>query len=162
MKKFLTAFMALHLVVLAPLAGACGAHIALNPEEFGFFGRTAIKLAGLGPKEPVFKLKHVPMVKAPLGSEQEIVVEYERPWFSDDVKVVLHSTAGIQLPDKTLELEDYDGTIKIRYSLEKSGYNYISLRVSGTHRGDEVTQSSIVYIRPKTSDSKDSLQVTAR
>ena len=162
MNKMLTTLFALQLLLLAPLANACAGHIYINPDNYGFLGRTAIKLAGLAPPEPVFKIKHVPMVKAPLGTEQELVVEYERPWFSDDVSVLLTSTAGVKIHENIVELEDYKGTVNIRFSLEKNGYNSISLKVSGKHKGEIVNHSSIVYIRAKKTEPAESMQVSAR
>lgn len=163
LKKLLSIAVSFYLALISSHAAACAGHLYLNPDNFGVMGNLAIKLAGLAPPEPIFKLKHPPLAKATLGEESEITVEYERPWFSKDVHMQLKSSNGITLIDKYVALDDYDGTLKIRYLLEKPGHNSIKIQVNGVHKGQSVISSRVIYIQPKKSSTEThNLQVTAR
>lgn len=154
-KKLLPLALLVNLSLTTQVAVACGAHnFYLNPDEYGLIGGTVIKLVGLAPPEPVFKVKHVPMTKVMLGVESEITVEYERPWFSSNVRMQLSSSSGVSLMDDVVELDDFDGTVKVNFSLEKPGYNTIRVKVVGVHKGEEVAHSSVIYIQAKKSVAK--------
>ncbi|BFM17735.1 hypothetical protein R50073_39180 [Maricurvus nonylphenolicus] len=154
-KHILSFTLLFNLVFAAQNAAACGAHnFYLNPDEYGVIGGTFIKLAGLAPPEPVFKVKHVPMTKVTLGVESEITVDYERPWFSSDVRIQLSSSAGVSLAEEIIDLDDYDGSVKVNFSLEKPGYNTIRVKVIGVHKGEEVAYSSVIYVQAKKSVAK--------
>jgi len=143
----------LSLVAHKPLA--CGAHdIYINPGEFGLIGGTVIRLAGLAPPEPVFKIKHRSMARAELGSESDITIEYDRPWFSKDVRMELSSTDGVTLKEKTIELDKFDGSVDVSFTLDKPGFNNIKIKVSGLHKGEVVQRSSVIYIQAKKSVAK--------
>lgn len=147
-KPFLSAAL-IYLVMLLPHnAAACGLHsLYLDPDQMGFFGGAAVRLAGLAPPEPVFKIKHPPMKRVPVGEMSAVSIEYDRPWFSSDVKIQLSSSSGVKLEEKSFELNDFDGAVKVNFSLEKDGYNTIMVKVSGTHKGEKVVKSSMIYIR---------------
>ncbi len=106
---------------------ACGNHLYMDPSQYGFLGRTAIKLAGLSASEPIFKITHPSMAKVEIGAESQLVIEYDRPWRSDNVELTISSTKGIRLPIKRIELDDLDGEVKLPFLLTKSGYNSIAI-----------------------------------
>jgi hypothetical protein len=103
------------------------------------------------------------VAKATLGEEAEITVEYKRPWRSSNVYMELKSTSGIRLIDDSIALEEFDGSVKVRYSLEKAGLNSITIQVNGEHKGQSITNSRMIYIRANpASIEADSLQVSAQ
>ena len=75
LKKLLSIAVSFYLALISSHAAACAGHLYLNPDNFGVMGNLAIKLAGLAPPEPIFKLKHPPLAKATLGEESEITVD---------------------------------------------------------------------------------------
>lgn len=140
----------LSLALLAHKPAACGLHgIYLDPDEFGVVGGTFIRMAGLAPGEPVFKVKHRSMAKVALGAESEVRIEYERPWLSRDVRMELVGTAGVSLETDSIALDRLDGEVKVRFSLDKPGFNNIKIKVSGLHKGKPVERSSVIYIQAK-------------
>ena len=162
-RKLFTIAVLFYLALVSSQAAACFNHFYLNPDNYGVIKGTAIKLAGLAPPEPIFKLKHPPVAKATLGEEAEITVEYKRPWRSSNVYMELKSTNGIRLIDDSIALEEFDGSVKLRYSLEKAGLNSITIKVNGEHKGQNVSNSRMIYIRAKpASIETNSLQANAR
>lgn len=160
-QKLLSIAVLCYLALVSSHAAACFNHFYVNPDNYGPIKGTAIRLAGLAPPEPIFKLNHPPVAKAMLGENSEITIEYERPWRSDNVTMELKSTSGIKLLDESIALEDFKGSVKVRYSLEKAGLNSITIKVSGEHKGESVSGSRMIYVRAKTPSTGD-LQVTAR
>lgn len=155
LKNLLSLVLLVNFTLIAHSTAACGAHnFYLNPDEYGLIGGTFIKLVGLAPPEPVFKVKHIPMTKVTLGVQSEITVEYERPWFSNNVRMQLSSSAGVSLAEEIIELNDYDGSVKVNFALEKPGYNTIRVKVIGVHKGEEVASSSVIYVQAKKSVAK--------
>ena len=162
-RKLFTIAVLFYLALVSSQAAACFNHFYLNPDNYGVIKGTAIKLAGLAPPEPIFKLKHPPVAKATLGEEAEITVEYKRPWRSSNVYMELKSTNGIRLIDNSIALEEFDGLVKLRYSLEKAGLNSITIKVNGEHKGQSVSNSRMIYIRANpTPIEANNLQVNAR
>jgi len=162
-RKLFTIAVLFYLALVSSQAAACFNHFYLNPDNYGVIKGTAIKLAGLAPPEPIFKLKHPPVAKATLGEEAEITVEYKRPWRSSNVYMELKSTNGIRLIDNSIALEEFDGSVKLRYSLEKAGLNSITIKVNGEHKGQSVSNSRMIYIRANpTPIEANNLQVNAR
>lgn len=47
----------------------------------------------------------------------------------------LSSSAGVNLTDEIIHLDQYDGSVKVNFSLEKPGYNTIRMKVIGVHKG---------------------------
>ena len=153
----------LYLALISPKAAACAAHQYFNPDNFGVITGTALKLAGLTAPEPVFKLKHAPVAKAVLGEPSELTINFQRPWRSSSVTMDFKSTQGIQLIDTSIALEDFDGAVKVRYLLQKPGFNNITIKISGEYKGEPVSISRVVYIQPKKTLSESTqLQVVAR
>jgi hypothetical protein len=75
----------------------------------------------------------------------------------------LKSTSGIRLIDNSIALEEFDGSVKLRYSLEKAGLNSITIKVNGEHKGQSITNSRMIYIRANpTPIEANNLQVNAR
>jgi asparagine N-glycosylation enzyme membrane subunit Stt3 len=148
-KRYLSVASATLMMIAATNAVACGNHLYMDPNQYGFFGRTAFKLAGLSAPEPVFKINHPSMAKVEIDEESQVVIEYDRPWRSDNVELTISSTAGITLPLKNIELDDLDGEVKLPFLLTKSGYNSITIKVTGEHKGKPVTSTSMVYVRAK-------------
>jgi hypothetical protein len=162
-QKFLSITILFYLGFVSSQAAACGNHFSLNPDNFGVIRGAAIRLAGLAPPEPVFKLKHPPVAKAILGENSEITIEYERPWRSKNVHMQLKSTSGIKLNDKSIALDDFDGSIRIRYSLETAGFNSITMQVNGEHKGQSIFSRRVIYVQAKkTSIEANNLQVSVR
>lgn len=162
-QRLISIAIAFYLTLVSSQVAACFNHFYLNPDNYGVVKGTAIKLAGLAPPEPVFKLKHPPVAKATLGEESEITVEYKRPWRSSNVYMQLKSTSGIRLIDNSIALEEFDGLVKVRYSLEKAGLNSITIQVNGEHKGQSITNSRMIYIRANPASIKaNSLQANAQ
>lgn len=149
--------------LIAQSSYACGGafHLYMDPDDYGVVGGTLIRLAGLAPPEPVFKLKHKPVAKVSLEEEHQLVIEYKRPWFSNDVSLSFVGTPGIQLKDEKVELEDYSGEVVLNYSLHNKGYNTIKLVMSGEHKGKTVERSTVVYVQAKKEKPPEVAQVSA-
>jgi len=126
-KRHLSVITATLLMGISNHVLACGNHLYMDPSQYGFLGRTAIKLAGLSASEPIFKITHPSMAKVEIGAESQLVIEYDRPWRSDNVELTISSTKGIRLPIKRIELDDLDGEVKLPFLLTKSGYNSIAI-----------------------------------
>jgi hypothetical protein len=135
--------------LISQLAFSCANHFYVNTDNLGFVKGTVMRLAGLAAPKPTFELKHSPVAKATLGEISELVIEYDRPWFSRNAQIQLKSSKGIKLIDETAVLEDFNGVVKIRYSLEKSGFNNITIRVSGEYKGESVVSNSMVYVQAR-------------
>lgn len=161
-KHILAVALCLNLMLTAQLASACGNHFYLNPDQLGFIGGAAIRLAGLAPPEPVFKVKHPPIAKILLDTQSEITIEYNRPWRSRNVRMQLSSSSGVTLEEKDIELTDYDGQGTVHFSLERAGYNTISIKVVGAHKGEQVASSSVIYVQAKKPVNSGDMQVSAR
>ena len=75
----------------------------------------------------------------------------------------LKSTSGIKLNDKSIALDDYDGSIRIRYSLETAGFNSITIQVNGEHKGQSIFSRRVIYVQAKkTSSEANNLQASVR
>ncbi len=163
LNKLLTTTAVIMLLVASQQASACLNHLYVNPDNYGFFGRSALKFAGLSPPEPVFKLEHPHMKKVEIGKKTQMTVVYERPWFSKNVQMELSSTNGVKLQRSNIPLDDYDGSVNINFSLEQPGYNMITLKVSGEHKGETLAYSRVVYVHAKKPATKnDTLQLSIR
>jgi hypothetical protein len=149
LKKLLSITAFFYLALISHQTTACADHLYLNPDDYGVVKRTALRWVGLVAPEPVFKLKHPSVAKATPGETSEITIEYERPWLSRNVHMELKSTSGIKLMDKSIALDDFDGTVKIRYLLEKPGYNSITINLNGEHKGQGVANYRVIYIQAK-------------
>ena len=77
----------LSLLFLPLKAMGCAGHLYFDPDKMGFFGGTVARMAGLVPPEPVFGLEHVDMTKAVVGQEVEVLVQFDRPFFSKNVRL---------------------------------------------------------------------------
>lgn len=125
---------------------ACGMHLYFNPDDYGPVGGSVIRMAGLAPPEPAFKIKHAPTTKAIIGEQSEILVNYERPWRSKHVKLKITGTKNIELIDTDLALEDREGAIPVRFKLVGKGYNNLTLIVSGEHKGETLSYYSKIFV----------------
>ena len=134
------------LLLASQQALACGYHMYLDPEQYGFIGGTVIKMAGLAPPEPAFKIEHPPTTKVSVGEEAAITISYNRPWRSENVKISLTGTSNIELLQDELALEELEGEVTARFKLLGPGYNSIKIAVSGDHKGQPVVQHSIIYV----------------
>ncbi len=143
-------------------ANACANHLYFDPEKAGLIGGTLIKMAGLAPPEKVFKLKHPPAAMVAEGEEASVTIDYERPWFSKDVRLQLSGTKGIELLDGNIELPDFNGTTTARFRLTGKGINAITLTVRGEHKGKIHEYSSRVYVRAKKAATPQSNHLVAR
>ncbi len=141
---------------------ACAGHMYINPDNLGFFGGAVVRMAGLAPPEPVFKLEHPAMAKAKVGEDSEIIVTYSRPFFSDNVRLELQGSTNVQLPVTDIPLEERDGTVAITYQLSGSGFDQITLTVSGEHKGEIVRESTRIYLRADEEPAKQELSVSER
>ena len=151
------------LAPLAPMqAAACAGHLYLNPDDFGFIGGAVVRMAGLAPPEPVFDLEYPTMTKAVIGDESAIAVSFSRPFFSDNVSLKIKGTKNVQLLQDEFILEDRSGIINIPYELTGSGYDTITLTVSGEHKGEIVSESGRIYIRAASKPKTEELQVSGR
>ena len=139
----------LYFTLISPKATACGAHEYFNPDNFGVITGSVLKLAGLTAPEPVFKLSHAPAAKAEQGEPSELTINFERPWRSRNVTMQFKSTPGIQLIDTSIALEDLEGAVKVRYLLEKPGFNNITIKISGEYKNESISNSRVIYIQPK-------------
>ena len=126
---------------------ACAGHFSIDPEGLGFFGAAAVRMAGLAPPERVFKLEHPAVVKAVIGEEDEIVVDYTRPFFSKNVRLEVRGTKNVQLLQREIDLDERSGTVSIPYQLLDSGYDSITVIVSGEHKGETVREVGHIYVR---------------
>jgi hypothetical protein len=150
-----------YLTLISSYSLACTEHFDLNPGNYGFIKGAVIRLAGLSPPEPVFKLKHPPVAKAVLGKKSQVIVAFERPWFSKNVQMQLESTSGIKLTDKSIALDDMEGSVSVGYTLETGGFNTITIQVTGEHKGQTSRSRRVIYVRAeKTSLEVDNLQVS--
>ena len=132
---------------------ACGFHMYLDPEQYGLVGGTVIKMAGLAPPQPAFKIEHAPTTKVAVGEDATFTINYSRPWRSDNVMIKLSGTSNIELVDSELALDELEGEVTVRFKLLGPGYNSIKIAVSGEHKGEPVVQHSIVYVGAKTTDA---------
>ena len=143
-------------------ASACVGHFALNPDDCGFFGGAAIRLAGLAPPEPVFNLEYPAMAKAVIGEKNGINIKYSRPFFSDNVRLTLKGSNNVQLFQAEFSLEDRDGRLDIPYQPTGTGYDTITLTISGEHKGKTVHESGRMYLRAIAKALEKELQVSER
>jgi hypothetical protein len=151
------------IALLAPVrAVACANHIYFDPDQFGFFGGAVVRMAGLAPPKPVFELEHPLMIKAVIGDESEVTINYSKPFFSKNVSLVLQGTSNVRLLKDVILLEDRSGSISIPYQLGGSGYDSITLTISGEYKGEMVRQRGQIYIRAKPERSSKNIQVSER
>ena len=148
-RKYLLGLAFIWIPLLPASVLACGFHFTLNPDDYGVVGGTVVRMAGLAPPEPVFELEHPAMAKTLIGEKSEITVNYSRPFFSKNVVLKVSGTSNIQLFQEAIELDDRSGTVSIPYQLSGSGFDSITLTVSGEHKGEVVREVARIYIRAK-------------
>jgi hypothetical protein len=134
----------------------------IDPDNLGFFGGAVVRMAGLAPPEPVFELEFPSMAKAVIGEESEVVVNYSRPFFSKNVRLELKGTSNVQLHLKEILLEERKGSVTIPYQLTGTGFDQITLTVSGEHKGETVRESGRIYLRASGKLPDQDLQVSER
>ena len=133
---------------LAPASSmACGMHMAFNPDQMGFVSGTIARVAGLTPPKPVFELDHPALARASIGENNEIVVAYSMPGNAKDVKLKLSGTRNIELAQSVIQLDEEEGELNIAYQLTGSGYDSITLEITGEHKGEKVRQVARIYVR---------------
>ena len=138
------------LTLASTQALACGAHMYINPDNLGFFGGAVVKMAGLAPPEPVFKLEHPSMAKAVIGQDSEVIINYSRPFFAKNVRMELKGTSNVDLSQEEFLLEEREGSVVIPYQLTGTGFDQITVTVVGEHKGEMVRETRRVYIRAGT------------
>lgn len=142
---------------LAMPASACGNHLYLNPDNMGFLAGTMVRLSGLAPPEPVFKLDYKEMMHASVGEPSEVIVHFTRPFFSKNVKLQVGSSSRVKFQQEQFFLEERNGAITLPYEASKAGLSTITITVSGTHKGKTVSESSKIYIsaraKPQVADT---------
>ena len=161
-RQYLVAFASFWLGLASTRVLACGAHMYIDPNNLGFFGGAVVRMAGLAPPEPVFELEFPSMAKAVIGEESEVVVNYSRPFFSKNVRLELKGTSNVQLHLKEILLEERKGSVTIPYQLTGTGFDQITLTVSGEHKGENVRESGRIYLRASGEPPKQELQVSER
>lgn len=133
---------------LAPAgAMACGMHMAFNPDQMGFVSGTIARVAGLTPPKPVFELDHPALARASVGESNELMVSYTMPSDAENVQIKLSGTRNIELTQDVIELSEEEGSINITYELTGSGYDSITMEVTGEHAGEPVRQVARIYVR---------------
>ena len=137
----------LSLFFLPLKAMGCAGHLYFDPDKMGFFGGTVARMAGLVPPKPVFGLEHVDMAKAVVGQEGEILVQFDRPFFSKNVRLKASSTKNLRVLNAEFPLEDREGSISIPYRVLGEGAATITLTVTGEHKGESVRQLGRIYVR---------------
>ena len=155
----LSALIVIATMIFTEISLACDEHFYLEPEDYNPLISALINLTGLSSPEAIFQVKHPQVAHAQVGQQSEMFLEYERPWFSRNVTMQLKSTPGIRLLDQTAKLDEYSGRVKVRYVLEKLGFNNIKIQVTGTHRGRSALSSKIIYIQPHFSKPKTTINV---
>ena len=161
-RKYAVVLVCFCLPLASVRVGACEAHFMFNPDKLGFVGGTVARLAGLTPPEPVFDLEHPAMARAEVGEKSEVVITYSRPFFSKNVRLELTGTSNVQLFREEILLEERRGTIKIPYELSGSGYDAITMTVSGEHKGDIVRETARIYVRANIPSTEPKMQVSER
>lgn len=141
---------------------ACDMHMAFNPDEMGFFGGAVARMSGLAPPKPAFELEHPALSRATIGETNEIVVNYTRPIFSKNVSLKLTGTRNIQLSQDVIELDERSGSVSFSYQLADSGYDSITLTVSGEHKGETVRVVRRIYVRANKASPTADQQVSSR
>lgn len=150
-------------------AHACAQHMYLDTSKMGFLGGAVARMAGLAPPEPVFKLAHPPLANAIIGEKAEIEIEYKRPFFSKDVKLLVKGSSNVRLTDTQMELNEREGVVVVGYELTGQGFDSITFTVSGEHKGEAISEQSRMYLRARaavkpgpTPAAGESLQVSGR
>ena len=143
-------------------AVACDAHLVIDPDKLGFVGGALVRMAGLAPPEPVFELEHPAMVKARIGEQSEISVNYSRPFFSKNVTLKVKGSTNVKIEEVEYPLEDRNGSLTIPYELAASGFDTIILTVSGEDGGEMVTESARIYVRARPQAAEPEIQVSER
>ena len=139
-------------------------HTHFSFGKLGFRSGALVSREGLA-ADRVFKLKHTPIRKVPLGEESEIVIDYERPLLSTNVVIEVSGSDNVEIVEKDLELSDFNGSVRARFLLTGDGYDAITLTVSGDYKGGTVSESSTVRVgvkRVKKPASAEGPQVTSR
>lgn len=145
--RFVLTLICLTAPLLSVKASACANHMYLNPNDYGMVGGAMLRLAGLAAPEPVFDLQYTPMASSVIGESNEIVVNYSRPFFADDVRLELKGTSNVELSADYFALEKRSGAVRINYKLTDSGFDRITLTVIGEHRGKTVREVGQIYLR---------------
>ncbi len=148
-KKTLLTLVCLWMPLAPASALACAMHMGFNPDEMGFVSGALVRMAGLAPPKPVFEIEHPTLARASIGATNEIVVSYSRPMFSKNVEMKLTGTRNIVIPENVILLDEREGTVSIAYELTGSGYDSITLEVTGEHKGETVRQVARIYVRAK-------------
>lgn len=163
MKKALALVLAsVCLPLFAAGAHACGLHMGFNPNEMGFVSGTLARMGGLTPKAPVFKLKHPAMSLGAIGETNEIMVNYSAPAMARNVKLKLAGTRNIELVQDVIPLIDQSGSVAIAYTLAGSGYDSITVEITGEHDGETVRQVARIYVRASKLPSAEESKVSSR
>lgn len=150
------------LILSSTRASACGAHFMIDPDQMGFFGGAMVRMAGLAPPEPVFDIDHPRMMKSVVGAETEVAIAYSRPFFSKNVSLTITGTNNVALDQDQIILQDREGTVTVSFELTGSGYDYITLTVTGEHKGEVVREVARVYVRAIVAEQDAELQVSKR
>ncbi len=136
--------------------------MAFNPDQMGFVSGSFARMAGLTPPKPVFELDHPALARASIGENNEVVVNYSMPDSAKDVKLKLSGTRNIELIQSVIALEEEEGEINIAYQLTGSGYDSITLELTGEHKGEKVRHVARIYVRANKIASTTTDQVSSR
>ncbi len=161
-KKPLLTLVCLWLPLAPASALACAMHMGFNPDEMGFVSGTLVRMAGLAPPKPVFEIDHPTLARASIGETNEIVVNYSRPSSAKNVEMKLTGTRNIVIPESVIVLDEKEGSVSIAYELTGSGYDSITLEVTGEHKGETVRQVARIYVRANKIASTQEQKVSSR
>ena len=152
-------------IILAPArALACAGHMYFNPDNMGFLGGAVVRMAGLAPPKPVFDLRHIEMTKASIGEKSEIEVQFARPYFSKDVRLKARGTDNIDVLRDEFPLKAREGVVKVPFRVTGSGFETITLTVTGEHKGETVQEYGRIYVsvRAPKKGADEELRVSGR
>lgn len=161
-RNIVTYFLALGIMSVSTHVIACADHLYYDTQNMGFLGKAAARMVGLAPPERVFKLKHTATAWAVVGEQEEIEVEYRRPFFAKAVRIELSGSDKVELSEDSFQLDDRTGVVNIRFQVKALGYNTINLTVLGEHKGELVREYSRIYVRSKAKPAVEDIQVSAR
>ncbi|MDJ0927766.1 MAG: hypothetical protein QNJ73_08955 [Gammaproteobacteria bacterium] len=161
-KKHIAALLCVWLIVAPTKVLACLDHMSIDPEALGFFGGAFVRMVGLAHPAPVFELEHPRMVRPVIGERSELIVNYSRPFFSKNVRLEVEGTPNVQLHLEEIALDDRDGTVTIPFHVSDSGFDLITLTVSGTHKGEMVSESKRITVQGSGKSPRQELRVSQR
>ena len=78
------------------------------------------------------------------------------------MRLELKGTSNVQLHLKEILLEERKGSVTIPYQLTGTGFDQITLTVSGEHKGETVRESGRIYLRASGKLPDQDLQVSER